>query len=58
MYHEIEFNKIDLNLDPPIEEPERQYYYIAKCQKWVKEFEQKQGRLPKACVTTFGCPVR
>ncbi len=57
MYHEIEFNKIDLNLDPPIEEPERQYYYIAKCQKWVKEFEQKQGRLPKACVTTFGCQM-
>lgn len=57
MYNEIELDNIDLNSDPPTEEPARQYYFMAKCRMWVREFEQKSGRLPKACVTTFGCPI-
>lgn len=55
MYNEIDIDKIDLDSEPPVEEPERQYYFMAKCRKWVKDFEQRNGRLPKVCVTTFGC---
>lgn len=57
MYHEIDLEKIDINSTPPIEEPARQYYFMAKCREWVKNFEQKNGCPPKACVTTFGCQM-
>lgn len=55
--NKIDFDTIDINAAPPIEEPDRQHYYIAKCRELVKDFERENGRLPKACVTTFGCPM-
>ena len=57
MYQEIDIDKIDINVEPPIEEPDRQYYFMAKCKKWVKGFEQRNGRLPKSCVLNFGCQM-
>lgn len=57
MYNQIDFDKINLDLEPPMEEPARQYYYIAKCQEWVKNFEHENGRLPKACVVNMGCQM-
>ena len=57
MYNEIDFAKIDLNAEPPTKEPARQYYFMAKCRKWVKGFEQRNGRLPKSCVLNFGCQM-
>ena len=57
MYNESDLEKINLETVPPAEEPDRQYYFIAKCRQYVKEFEAENGRLPKACVTTFGCQM-
>ena len=57
MYDKIDSSNIDLEMTPPKEEPARQYYYIAKCRKWVKSFENKHGHLPKACIITFGCQM-
>ncbi|MCM1256609.1 MAG: tRNA (N6-isopentenyl adenosine(37)-C2)-methylthiotransferase MiaB [Roseburia sp.] len=57
MYNEIDLNQIDLNSQPPTEEPARQYYYMAKCRKWVKDFERKNGRLPKSFVVNMGCQM-
>ncbi len=57
MYNEIDLDKIDINEGPPTEEPARQYYYMAKCREWVKAFEQKNGRMPKACVVNMGCQM-
>lgn len=57
MYNEIDLDKIDINTKPPAEEPARQYYFMAKCRKWTEEFKTKNGRRPKACVTTFGCQM-
>ena len=57
MYNEIDLDIIDINSEPPTEEPFRQYYFMAKCRRWVKDFERKNGRLPGACVTTFGCQM-
>lgn len=56
-HNEIDLDIIDINSEPPIEEPFRQYYFMAKCRRWVKDFEQKNGHLPKSCVTTFGCQM-
>lgn len=57
MYSEINLDKIDTASAPPAEEPARQYYFMAKCREWVRDFEQKNGRLPRACVVNMGCQV-
>ena len=57
MYNEIDLDKIDIKLGPPAKEPARQYYFIAKCREWVRDFEQRNGRVPNSCVTTFGCQM-
>lgn len=57
MYKEIDLNKIKLELEPPQEEPNRQYYFIAKCREKVKEWENHLGYQPKCCVITFGCQM-
>ena len=43
MYNGMDLDKIDINSEPPTEEPFRQYYFMAKCRRWVKDFEQKNG---------------
>ena len=50
-------DKIDINLVPPLEEPDRQYYFMEKCRKLIRESGQKNGRFPTACIQTFGCQM-
>ncbi len=57
MYNEIDFDKINIHKEPPMEEPDRQYYFMAKCRDWVRAFEQKNGRRPTAFTQTFGCQM-
>lgn len=57
MYHPFDLNKIDLNLDPPAEEPARQYYYMAKCRQYVKSTSERLGRSLTSAVVTFGCQM-
>lgn len=47
----------DLQPEPPSKEPERQYFYISRCKKYIQEFREKNGRPPTCCVTTFGCQM-
>lgn len=56
MYQGIDLEKIDINAEPPMEERARQYYYMAKCREWVREFERKNGLRLTAFIQTFGCP--
>ena len=57
MYNKIDLDRIDINLAPPLEEPDRQYYFMAKCRKLIRESGQKNGRFPTACIQTFGCQM-
>ncbi|MCI8949457.1 MAG: tRNA (N6-isopentenyl adenosine(37)-C2)-methylthiotransferase MiaB [Lachnospiraceae bacterium] len=57
MYNEIDLDKINIHAEPPIEEPARQYYFMAKCREWVREFERKNGRRPVFFTQTFGCQM-
>ncbi|MCH5340096.1 MAG: hypothetical protein J1E01_01385 [Acetatifactor sp.] len=57
MYDGINIKNVNLDTVQPTEEPQRQYYFISKCRQYVKVFERENGRLPKACVTTFGCQM-
>ena len=57
MYNRTDLDKIEFGSAPPAEEPARQYYFMAKCQDWAREFEQKKGRRPTAFIQTFGCQM-
>lgn len=52
-----ELDTIDLNRPAPAEEPERQYYFIKKAQKYVQEEASRLGRPLTANITTFGCQM-
>lgn len=55
---------IDINLDTidclgeaPVREPERQYYYMAKCREIVRKKTEMLGRPLTASIRTFGCQM-
>ena len=48
---------IDLNEEAPVEEPARQYYFIAKARKYITEISAKLGRPLFSHVETFGCQM-
>lgn len=55
--NEIDLDKIDLTGPPPEHEPERQYYFMAKCREYVRAESKRLGR-PLFCATiTFGCQM-
>ena len=54
MFHNIDFDSIDLTQAPPAKEPQRQYYFIAKCRQYIKVESGRLGRSLTANVTTFG----
>lgn len=53
----IDFSKINLSDEPPVREPERQYYFIAKAKEYVREQAEKAGHPLTFCVVTFGCQM-
>lgn len=55
--NQIDLETIDLSKEAPVEEPGRQYYYMAKCLEKVKELKNQLGRPATACVVNFGCQM-
>ena len=53
----IDFSQFDLSNAPPLSEPDRQYYYIAKAQKIIAAESAKLGRSLTCAVITFGCQM-
>ncbi len=57
MIKELKWEQYSAYTEAPMEEPERQYYYMAKCRSHVQTLAEKLGRTPTCCVTTFGCQM-
>lgn len=63
--HEMVFNteidklidSMDLTKEPPVKEPERQYWFMKKARQLVQEKEEELGRPLTACTVTFGCQM-
>lgn len=53
----INLDEVDLIKQPPMEEPQRQFYFICKARSYVRELTEKLGHRPTCCVTTFGCQM-
>lgn len=56
-----EFEKIletiDIDKEPPTNDTDRQYYFIKKARKYVKEESEKLGRPLFFTTVTFGCQM-
>ena len=50
-------DKIDIEGPEPTQEPDRQYYFIKKARKLVKEKSEELGRPLYAHTETFGCQM-
>ena len=48
---------MDTSLLPPVQEPERQYYFLKKAKEMVQAKSEELGRPLTACTTTFGCQM-
>ena len=57
MKQTIDLTRYDLSIQAPKEEPERQYYFMAKAKKYVEKLTEELKRKPTCCVTTFGCQM-
>lgn len=57
MTKEIDLEQFEGYKEAPLEEPDRQYYYMAKCRRHVAALAEQLGRTPTCCVTTFGCQM-
>lgn len=50
-------DSIDLTQEPPVKEPERQYWFMKKARQLVRERSEELGRPLTACTVTFGCQM-
>ncbi len=57
MQFEIDLDHIDITAEPPVNEPERQYYFMAKGREYIRKISKELGRPLTFCVTTFGCQM-
>ena len=48
---------IDITQPAPEKEPERQYYFMAKCREIVKKQSEELGRSLICCTKNFGCQM-
>lgn len=53
----IDFDNYNLDIDVPQIEPDRQYYYIARCKQWYKQKTKQIGRDLTMYVHTIGCQM-
>ena len=43
MYKEIDLDQIDVNREPPAEEPARQYYFMKAAKAYVRQISGRKG---------------
>ena len=57
MFCNVDLDSIDITKEAPQAEPERQYYFMAKCRKYVGALKKELGRNLTFSVNTFGCQM-
>ncbi len=53
----VDLDRVNVTCSPPDVEPQRQYYFMAKCRQIVKSESEQLGRPLYACIQTFGCQM-
>ena len=53
----VDLDRVNVACSPPDLEPQRQYYFMAKCRQIVKSESERLGRPLYACTVTMGCQM-
>ncbi len=53
----VDLDRVNVNCTPPDFEPQRQYYFMAKCRQIVKSESERLGRPLYACSVCMGCQM-
>lgn len=53
----IDLDRVSVDYSPPDLEPQRQYYFMAKCRRAVMSESERLGRPLTYSLTTFGCQM-
>ena len=51
------WNAAGQDVEIPLTEPQRQYYFIDRAKKYLEKMSEAAGRPLTFCVTTFGCQM-
>ena len=57
LFNEIDLDKYESLKEAPENEPERQYYYMAKCRELIGLIEKKKGRKLTVYNLVVGCQM-
>lgn len=57
MFEKERFEQVDEWGEAPLQEPERQYYYMKKCRQWAQQEESRLGRPLTMSIQTLGCQM-
>mgnify|MGYP007123077848 CR=1 FL=1 len=52
----VDLDRVNVTCSPPALEAQRQYYFIAKCHRYVEAESRRLGRPLTAAVIIFGWP--
>ena len=55
--NEFSVHNVEQELNVPLNEPERQYYYMDRAKEYLEKMSEAAGRPLTFCVTTFGCQM-
>ena len=55
--NEISVHNVEQELHVPLNEPERQYYYMDRAKEYLEKMSEAAGRPLTFCVTTLGCQM-
>ena len=56
--NKFDLNTINLNMEAPEKEPERQYYFMAKCREIISKQAEELGRKPICVCKNFGWEMK
>ena len=57
MFNEIDFSQIDISGEPPAQEAQRQYYFMAKLRQLLRNERSSYQKPLTYCLQTFGCQM-
>lgn len=55
--NDINLDLVDISGEAPVDEPKRQYYYMAKCREILAKKSEELGRPLYCQIKTFGCQM-
>ncbi|MCR5691888.1 MAG: tRNA (N6-isopentenyl adenosine(37)-C2)-methylthiotransferase MiaB [Eubacterium sp.] len=57
MFEQDKFDQVDVKGEPPLQEPERQYYFMKKCKELAEKEAARLGRPLCMSIQTLGCQM-